>query len=256
MTAIECSVDSDGIGLLVLNRPEALNALNRDLLEEARAALAAWADDSAVRALLITGRGRAFCAGADLKSLDRMDASVSPGESVARAMQARFNPLMVELYNFPKPVVVAVNGIAAGGGVGLALCADLVLASEQAAFKVVQVQQLGIAADLGANWLLQRAVGRSRAMAMCLLGATVPADQLLAFGAVAEVLAPDELLPRATECALALAAVPADAILATRRLVDEAPARSFEESLEDERGIQRELCDAPHFMAMVRAFAG
>ena len=213
MAAIECSVNSEGVGLLALNRPEALNALSRDLLDEALAALAAWADDSAVRALLVTGRGRAFCAGADLKSMDNMDTTVSPGEAVARAMQARFNPLMTALYNFPKPVVAAVNGIAAGGGVGLALCADLVFASEQAAFKVVQPQQLGIAADLGANWLLQRAVGRSRAMAMCLLGATVPADQLLAWGAVAEVIPPDQLLQRATDCAQTLAAVPPEAIL-------------------------------------------
>lgn len=257
MAVIEATLNDSGIGLLQLNRPERLNALNAELMDAICARLADWATDDRVRALVITGNGRAFCAGADLAAdVQQAAPAGSLGEAIDQAMRDRFNPTMMAIYNFPRPVVIAINGIAAGGGVGLALCGDLVLASEKASLKVVQVQQLGIVADLGANWLLQRAIGRPRAMAMCLQGETTRAQQLLEWGAVAEVLPVEQLLPRALECASKLAEVPPGAVLATRRLVDEAPACSFEQSLEQERGVQRSLCDAPHFINQVRAFLG
>lgn len=258
MKNIIISVNEQGVALLELNRPEALNALNRELMEEVRASLQTWAVDDTVKALILTGRGRALCAGADLGAAAQQstEPALSTGEMVAQGMKTQFNPTMAAIYNFPKPVVIAINGMAAGGGVGIALCGDIILASEKAKLKVVQIQQLGIAADLGANWLLQRVVGRTRAMAMCLAGDTVPAETLLQWGAVLEVLPPEKLLARAYEYAGKLAAVPNEAVLATRRLIDEAPQRSFEQSIEDERLIQRELCDNPFFMNQVKSFMG
>lgn len=258
MEHIEVSVDDEGIALLALNRPRSLNALNAALLREVRASLTELAADPGVRALIITGRGRAFCAGADLGAgpLQGEDAgdAAAPGERVAGVMRDEFNPTMAMLYSFPRPVITAVNGIAAGGGAGLALCSDLVVASEQAAIKIVQVQQLGIAADLGANWLLQRIAGRARALGACLLADTLPASTLAQWGLVWECAPEQELLDRARGYARRLAGVPTATLLATRRLVDGAAEIGFQQSIEEERQCQRELCDAPVFMESVARF--
>ena len=255
MDNIAVSVDASGIALLELSRPESLNALNIELSREMRAALGDLATTEGVRALVITGKGRAFCAGADLSG-DQLQSSVSgkAGELVADIMASEFNPLMEMLYTFPRPVVTAINGIAAGGGAGLALCSDLAVAADTASVKLVQVQHLGIVADLGANWLLQRIGGRGRAMAACLLSDTIPAATLLQWGAIWDCVPPGELLDTAHGYALRLARVPAATVLATRQLVDGSSAMTYPESIEDERCCQRELCDDPIFMDSVRRF--
>lgn len=257
MNTINLSVDAQGIALLELNRPENLNALSLELVAELIAALEQLAARDDVKALILTGVGRAFCAGADLGSNSLgAGGEGSVGEQVAETMRQAFNPMMEALYDFPRPVITAVNGIAAGGGVGLALCADIVLASETAALKVVQVPQLGIVADLGANWLLQRISGRSRAMALCLLGDTIRAAEARQLGLVWECVPGDELIERAREIGTRLGAVSTATLKATRQLVDEAPHKSFAGSIEDERLFQRELCDAPVFMESVSRFMG
>jgi 2-(1,2-epoxy-1,2-dihydrophenyl)acetyl-CoA isomerase len=255
MDNIVVSVDASGIALLELNRPASLNALSVDLIGEMKTALGELAADEKVGALIITGKGRAFCAGADLSGdLRNSTAPASPGERVAATMAREFNPLMEMIYTFPRPVVTAINGIAAGGGAGLALCSDLAVASDTASVKVVQVQQLGIAADLGANWLLQRIAGRGRAMAACLLSDTIPATTLLEWGAIWDCVPPAELLDTARGYALRLADVPAATVLATRQLIDGSSAVTYTQSIEEERLCQRELCDGPVFLDSVRRF--
>ena len=255
MDNIAVSVDASGIALLELNRPAALNALSIGMLQEMRTALGELARDEGVGALIITGKGRAFCAGADLSGdLQPSTGSASPGERVAATMAREFNPLMEMIYGFPRPVVTAINGIAAGGGAGLALCSDLAVAADTASLKVVQVQQLGIVADLGANWLLQRIAGRGRALAACLLSDTIPAATLVEWGAIWDCVPPAELLDTARGYARRLTGVPAATVLATRRLVDGSSAVAYGESIEDERRCQRELCDDPVFLESVRRF--
>jgi 2-(1,2-epoxy-1,2-dihydrophenyl)acetyl-CoA isomerase len=158
------------------------------------------------------------------------------------------------LYRFPKPTLCAVNGIAAGGGAALALCADIVIATHAAKLAFVQVPQLGIVADLGANWLLPRIAGRSRAMAACLLGEPIDAARLLEWGLVWECVEADALLPRVMSLGAQLGRLPPQTVLATRRLIDEAHASSYAQILERERLAQRELCDLPVFMASVEQF--
>lgn len=257
MSIINLSVDDEGIAILQLNRPESLNALNTPLMREVREALATAAEDEQVRALIITGSGRAFCAGADLgvnMLRDRGSSELSIGEAVAREMAAEFNPMMEAIYNFPLPVVTAVNGIAAGGGAGLALCADVVLAAETAGLKVVQPQQLGIAGDLGINWLLSRLGGRARALGMCLLGDTVPATTLRQWGLVWDCVAPADLLDSSRDIARRLADIPPATVLATRKLVDTGYSDSLSESLDKERDTQETLCNLPVFLESVRKF--
>jgi 2-(1,2-epoxy-1,2-dihydrophenyl)acetyl-CoA isomerase len=254
MEHIQVSIDEQGIALLELDRPEVLNVMHLPLLSEMLEALRELSVNEQVRALIVTGRGRGFCGGADLGAMgEGTDTGASLGEHVAQAM-LQFNPVMELLYDFPRPVISAVNGIAAGGGAALALCADIVLASHSAALKIVQVPQLGIVADLGANWLLPRISGRSRAMGACLLGDTLPSTQLYEWGLVWECVDDEYLLQRARELASRLAQVPAGAVLGTRKLVDAAPQRSFADILEDERQCQRQLCDAPFFAESVARF--
>ena len=255
METIRVTVDERGIALLELNRPDVLNVLSVQLLTEMSAALQALGEQAEVRALIVTGCGRGFCAGADLLPLaDVATRKESLGQHISTAMAQHFNPMMTLLYSFPRPVVSAINGIAAGGGAAIALCADIVLAANSAALKVVQVPQLGIAADLGANWLLPRMAGRARALGACLLGDTLPADRLLEWGVVWESVPDQQLLARSYELAERLAKLPAETIVASRRLIDNASQQSFEASLEDERQVQGELCDAPFFYSAVLGF--
>ena len=254
MEHIAVSLDR-GIALLELNRPECLNALNQSLLIELVNALQELASNDEVRALIITGRGRGFCAGADLSGIQSpANAGDSVGKRVSDQMHQLFNPMMALLYDFPRPVVSAINGIAAGGGAAIALCADIVMASRSASLKVVQVPQLGIVADLGANWLLPRIIGRSRALGACITGETLPAARLQEWGLVWECVEAEQLADRARAVALQVSEVPGETILATRRLIDAASRTSFTATLEQERQWQERLCDAPFFMDSVTRF--
>ena len=255
MQNIEITIDQQGVALLALNRPEVLNALNVPLLDDLCQALRQLATDEKLKALVVTGRGRGFCAGADLSAVGQ---GAAPGDSIGQMvsaqMQSHFNPAMELLYHFPRPTICAINGIAAGGGAAIALCADIVLASRDASLKFVQVQALGIVADLGANWLLPRIAGRSRALGACLLGDSLKAEQLQEWGLVWECVDADQLLPRALEVGSRLAAVPAATVLATRQIIDAAGKSSFTAALEQERLAQRELCDLPVFSESVARF--
>ena len=256
MERIVVTVDK-GIALLEFNRPELLNALDEALLLEMISALRELAGTDEVRALIITGRGRGFCGGADLNAVSGLAiAGESMGRQVSDQMRRAFNPMMELLYGFPRPVVSAINGVAAGGGAAIALCADIVLASRSAALKVVQVPQLGIVADLGANWLLPRIIGRSRALGACLTGETLAAPRLQEWGLVWECVEDEQLTARAKELAVQMASVPTETILATRRLIDGACQSSFAGTIEQERQCQEQLCDTTFFTASVTRFLG
>lgn len=255
MKHLAVTINSNGVALLELNRPQVLNALNEPLLDEIITALGELGANPEVKALIVTGRGKGFCAGADLTGVSKPAVkSTDMGKMISARMAASFNPMMELLYTFPRPVVSAINGIAAGGGAGIALCADIVLAAHSCALKVVQVPQLGIAADLGANWLLSRIIGRSRALGACLTGTTIRPEQLMAWGLAWECVDDQLLLDRAHEIASQLASVPAATVIATRGLVDRATASSFEASIEDERLHQEQLCNNPVFTDSVSRF--
>lgn len=255
MNNVDISVDDEGIACLTLNRPLQLNALSIPLMEDVIGALHGMAARDDICVLIVTGRGRGFCAGADLSLFaDENPAEISLGNLVSNLMRDYFNPLVNAFYRCPRPVIMAVNGIAAGGGVGVALCGDIVLAARSSAFKVVQVPQLEIAADLGANWILPRVTGRSRALGIVLLGDTIPAQKLENWGLVWECVDDSQLLSRAEEIARQLAAVPSDTVLATRQLVDASTQQTFEQLLQQERHYQRDLCDRSGFASKVARF--
>lgn len=252
---IETEINDIGVMTLRMNRPEVLNSLNNDLVSAMIEALTEAATNDDVRAIVLTGHGRGFCAGADLAGGGwPSEKGMSPGDVTANAMEIGFNPLVRAVVNSPKPVVTAINGVAAGGGVGLALSGDLVIAAESAKFRLVFAQQLGIIPDVGASWLVPNLVGRARANGLALLGENLDAATALDWGMLWEVVPDDALLAKAQEYAGKLAQSPITGVKATVRAHDKAMLQSIEEQLEFEKEEQRHFCNQPVFFEGVQAF--
>lgn len=242
-----------GVLTITLNRPEALNSLNRSLMEQMRAALAKAAADTSVGSLIITGAGRGFCAGADL--VEQSDTPpVSRGQGISDGMTSHFNPLARDLAAFPKPTVAAVNGVAAGGGVGLALACDIVLAAKSATFIQVFAPQLGLVPDMGCSWHLPRLVGGARAKGLALLGDRLSAENAEDWGLIWQAVDDAALMPRASEIAGKLAAGPTLGLVRTREVLAAAFDNDLAAQLDLERRPQFELGNTDDFAEGVRAF--
>jgi 2-(1,2-epoxy-1,2-dihydrophenyl)acetyl-CoA isomerase len=221
---------ADGVATVTLNRPDVLNALNSTMRRELLAAVKAAARDEATRAVVITGAGRAFCSGADLRG--------GSGErEFRRVLTAEYNPLIEAFRSLPKPVVAAVNGVAAGAGVSLALAADLVVAAEDARF-VPAFGRIGLVPDSGLARTLVRAMGRHRALEILLGERHLEADDAHAAGLVAAVVPGDRLADVARELAARLARGPTAAIGMTKRLLNDAEDASLGASMAEEAALQ------------------
>jgi 2-(1,2-epoxy-1,2-dihydrophenyl)acetyl-CoA isomerase len=221
---------ADGVATLTLKRPEALNALNAELRRELSGAIKAAARDSATRAVVITGAGRGFCAGADLRG--------GSGERDFRAvLTAEYNPLIAAIRGLPKPVVAAVNGAAAGAGVSLALAADLVVAAEEARF-VPAFNRIGLVPDSGLARVLVRSMGRHRAFEILVGERQLGADDARDLGLVAAVVPADRLVEAARELAIRLAAGPTVGIGLTKRLLNAAEDATLADALRTEAELQ------------------
>jgi 2-(1,2-epoxy-1,2-dihydrophenyl)acetyl-CoA isomerase len=232
-----------------------LNSLNSDIVFALIDAFNNAAEDDNVRAIVLTGNGRGFCAGADLAGGNwPSEDGMSPGDITANSMEIGFNPLVRAVVDSPKPVITAINGIAAGGGVGLALSGDLVLAAESAKFRLVFAPQLGIIPDVGASWLVPNLVGRARANGMALLGDSLPADKALEWGMVWEVHPDDQLVAKAQEYAARMAQGSITGMKATVRAHDKAMLQSIHDQLDFEKEEQRHYTNQPVFFEGVKAF--
>jgi 2-(1,2-epoxy-1,2-dihydrophenyl)acetyl-CoA isomerase len=252
---LQKDLSAGGVLTLRMNRPEVLNSLNSDIVFALIEELTNAAQDDKVRAIVLTGNGRGFCAGADLAGGNwPSEEGMSPGDITANSMEIGFNPLVRAVVDSPKPVVNAINGMAAGGGVGLALSGDLVLAAESAKFKLVFAPQLGIIPDVGASWLVPNLVGRARANGMALLGDTVSSAQALEWGMVWEVHPDDQLVAKAQEYAERMAQSSITGIKATVRAHDKAMVQSIHEQLDFEKEEQRHYTNQPVFFEGVKAF--
>ena len=244
---------SDGVALLKLNRPQVLNSLNEPLIREIRSGLAAVSADPTARALVLTGAGRGFCAGADLSG-GSMTPNLSLGEVVAESMEEFFNPLVRDLFHLDKPTVAAVNGTAAGGGVGIALNADIALAARSASFRLVFVPKLGIVPDCAASFHLPRVIGRARALGMSILGESLPAERAAEWGLIWSCVDDDKLMDEAMAIAARLAVGPTLAFPQLRRALAAAEHNTLDEQLDLERDTQRILCNSKDFMEGTMAF--
>jgi 2-(1,2-epoxy-1,2-dihydrophenyl)acetyl-CoA isomerase len=231
VTDLRIALDG-AVATVMLDRPEALNALTVPLKEELRAAFEGLAADDAVRAVVLTGAGRAFCAGQDLR--ERLEPGALP---LADEIRARYNPLIRAMRGLPKPIVAAVNGVAAGAGAALAFACDVRLAAEGASF-VLAFGRVGLIPDSGATWLLPRLVGAAKATELALLNEPLTAADAERFGLVARVVPDERVVEEARAIAARLAAGAPRANALTKRALELGWDADFETQLETEADFQ------------------
>ncbi|MGV9312490.1 2-cyclohexenylcarbonyl CoA isomerase [Streptomyces sp. NPDC003691] len=248
---------TDGLATITLNRPDAMNALDVGTKVALREAVRAAAADEAVRAVLLTGSGRAFCVGQDLKEhtvlLARDAERGAASGSAMNTVGEHYNPIVRALAGMPKPVVAAVNGVAAGAGLGFALASDIRIVADTASFTTA-FADVGLTADSGVSWTLPRLVGHGRAADLLLFPRSLTAREAYELGIANRLVAPDALLAEAGAVARALAEGPTLAYAAIKESLAHAAAHSFEETLAKEDELQTRAGGSADHRAAVAAF--
>lgn len=239
----------NGIGLIRLNRPEVFNSFNREMAFACQAVLDRCAEDDSVRAVLITGNGKAFCAGQDLKEVT--DPENNPG--FRAILDEHYNPIIQRIRNLEKPVVAAVNGVAAGAGANIALACDIVLASENASF-IQAFSKIGLVPDSGGTFFLPRLIGFQKALALCMLGDKVSAADAERMGMIYKVLPAEGFDNACIQLAQVVAEMPTYALALTKKLFNESLRNTLEEQLKAESKWQIEAGSSNDYKEGVRAF--
>jgi 2-(1,2-epoxy-1,2-dihydrophenyl)acetyl-CoA isomerase len=242
---------TDGIARLTLNRPDRLNSFNVQMHDEVRQVLTQVREDTACRVLVLTGAGRGFCAGQDLG-----DRAVAPGATapdLGESIELRYKPLVLSLRNLPKPVIAAVNGVAAGAGANIALACDLVIAAKSANF-IQSFSKLGLVPDSGGTWSLPRLVGPARAIGLTFLGDKLSAEQAAAWGLIWRCVEDVDLASTVDQLARQLAAAPTRGLARTKEAIYSSGSHTLEQQLDIERDLQRELGRSADYAEGVAAF--
>ncbi len=234
---------ADGVATVTMNRPDSLNSLNVALKVALLETVTALSADPAVRAVVLTGAGRSFCVGQDLREHVTSLEAIESGQDVGEAdplstVRKHYNPLVVALANMPKPVIAAVNGMAAGAGAGLAFLADLRIGGPKTGF-LMAFANVGLAADTASSWTLPRLVGHAKATEMLMLAEPVRADEAARLGLLTQLVDDDaKVLPTAAELAARLAAGPTVAYAQIKRQLRDGSLGSLAEALEIEAQAQ------------------
>jgi len=240
------------VALVTLNRPQALNSFMRQMHHDLWAALDMAEADIKIRALVITGAGRGFCAGADLSEFD-----FAPGPDLVKradpgpVIDQAFNPTARRFQNLRMPTIAAINGVAAGAGASLAMCCDIAIASPTASF-IQAFSKIGLIPDAGGSWLLVERLGMARAMALAMTGDKLSADKAKEWGLIWEVA--EDCVATALTLAERLAVMPTKALVATRQLLRDAGTRSFTQHLDIERDTQSAMGRTHDYIEGVNAF--
>jgi len=249
-TTIEFSIEA-GVALLPLNRPEKFNSFNTDMHREIREALKEVRTNSEIRCLLITGKGRAFCAGQDLG--DRSVSADGESPDLGESVETNYNPLIRAITSLEMPVICAVNGVAAGAGSSFALAADIVLAARSASF-IQAFCKIGVIPDSGSTWVLPRLVGMARAKGMALLGDKLPAEKAEQWGLIWQCLDDDKLETESRALAAHLATQPTKGLSLIKRALKASTANSLDEQLELEKDFMRQAGQTEDYREGVAAF--
>ncbi|MDF1793737.1 MAG: 2-(1,2-epoxy-1,2-dihydrophenyl)acetyl-CoA isomerase PaaG [Thalassobaculaceae bacterium] len=244
---------ADGVCRITLNRPDKLNAFNTEMHKALFAALTHAADSEPVRAVLLTGAGRAFCAGQDLGDRDPSITGATP--DLGATLDSTYNPLVRLIRSIEKPIVCAVNGVAAGAGASLALACDIVLAARTAKF-IQAFSRIGLVPDSGATWTLPHLVGEARAKGLALTGTPLAAETAAEWGMIWGVVADGLLMGEAETLSAELAAGPTVGLGLTKRALQAAATNSLDSQLDLERDLQREAGRTPDYTEGVSAFLG
>jgi 2-(1,2-epoxy-1,2-dihydrophenyl)acetyl-CoA isomerase len=238
---------ADRVATITLHRPDRLNAFDEAMHTQLAHALDRIELDRAIRAVLLTGSGRAFCAGQDLG--ERQAEAVDLGMTLERL----YNPLILRLRRLERPVLCAVNGVAAGAGANLALACDIVLAARSASF-IQAFCKLGLIPDSGGTFTLPRLVGPARAMGLAMLGEALPAERAEAWGLIWRCVDDDQLLAEAGALAAQLALQPTRGLGLTKRALYASAENTLEDQLDLERDLQREAGKTEDYQEGVTAF--
>jgi len=240
----------NGLATLTLNAPDRLNAVSRKMIAEIKQCWEELAADTSVRCVLLTGAGRGFCAGADLADPDR---EVSATADSGAALEKFFNPVIRAMRTIPKPVVSAVNGVAAGVGMSFALASDIAIAGKSASF-LQAFARIGLLPDGGSTWFLPRLVGDQRARALAMLAPQISAQQAKDWGLIWDVVDDAELMSKATEIARKLADGPTLALARIKDALNQSTGNDLSRQLDVERDAQRFLGKSEDFKEGVMAF--
>ncbi|WP_286795899.1 2-(1,2-epoxy-1,2-dihydrophenyl)acetyl-CoA isomerase PaaG [Psychrobacter sp. UBA6291] len=243
--------EKNAVGYLTLNRPKQLNSFNEAMHKEVSSVLKAWSKDSSIRAVVLSAEGRGFCAGQDLG--DRVVDPNADSPDLGLSIETYYNPLITLITNMPKPVICAVNGVAAGAGANIALACDLVLAAKSASF-IQAFCRLGLVPDSGGTWFLPRVVGRARAMGLAMLGDKLSAEQALAWGMIWQVVDDDALRSEAITLAEHLASQPTYGLSLIKKAINASADNSLEDQLILERDLQRLAGRSADYKEGVQAF--
>lgn len=247
---IKLSVD-DAVATITLNRPDKINSFTNLMHEELYDAFRTIAKNDTVRSVLLTGAGRGFCAGQDLSEIDLGDNNTSP--DLGEVIDKSYNRLIRMIRNLPKPVICAVNGIAAGAGASLALACDIVLAARSASF-VQAFCKIGLMPDAGGTWALPRLVGRARATALAMLGDEIDAEQAAQWGMIWKVYDDESLLEEARLLSAHMAKQPTQAYALMKRAFNASSTNTLDQQLDLERDLQTIAGRTSDFREGVEAF--
>ncbi|KXB29815.1 enoyl-CoA hydratase [Dechloromonas denitrificans] len=248
---ITFTVDA-GIARLTLNRPDKLNSFNTEMHAELRVALDHIQDNKNIRVLVLSGAGRAFCAGQDLadRAMQMVDGKMP---DIGNVVEANYKPLVLRLQNLRVPTIAAVNGIAAGAGASVALACDLVVATKSASF-LQAFSKIGLIPDTGGTWFLPQRVGMARAMGLALLADKLSAEKAADWGLIWQCVEDAEFAAAVDALAKQLSTAPTKALVRTRQAMHAAPGHTLEQQLSMEGGFMRELGWSPDYAEGVAAF--
>lgn len=235
-SAMILTTRENGVLTITLNRPDRLNSFNDEMHRQLSDALKIAERDDTVRCLVITGAGRGFCAGQDLN--DRNVSVSEQAPDLGYSVETFYNPLIRRLTSLPKPIICAVNGVAAGAGAAIALAGDIVIAAKSASF-IQSFCRLGLVPDSGGSWFLPQLAGHARAMGMALLGDKISAEQALQWGMIWQVTENDELTTTVNQLALHLATQPTYGLGLIKKAIYRAATNTLDEQLDLERDLQR-----------------
>jgi 2-(1,2-epoxy-1,2-dihydrophenyl)acetyl-CoA isomerase len=239
----------NNVRVITLNRPDVFNSFNRQMSLELQQQLDHAAADEGIRCIVLTGAGKAFCAGQDLKEITTPE--LNPG--FRAILEEHYNPIIQRIRTIEKPILAAVNGVAAGAGANIALACDIVLAVESAAF-IQAFSKIGLVPDSGGTFFLPRLIGFQRAMALCMLGDKVSATDAQQMGMIYKVFPADVFSPEVTKMAETLAQMPTKALGLTKRLMNKSLTHDLNEQLQMEGVLQIEAAQTNDYAEGVTAF--
>jgi len=237
----------NSVGKIILNRPDVLNCFNMSMAKEMQAAIDECAASNAVRCVLITGEGRAFSAGQDLS------AAIEPGVEIKQIVREQYNPIILKLRQIEKPVVCAVNGVAAGAGANIAFACDIALAASSATF-IQAFSKIGLIPDSAGTFFLPRLIGLQRSTALMMLGDKLTAQQAMEYGLIYKVFPDESLMAEAEKMAAQLASMPTKGLGYTKRLLNASLHNDLNEQLQMEENMQDAAAKTYDHKEGVKAF--